>query len=1049
MQSINPQFLLELQQQARSKVELVEFFVPNETDFTPAKAALRLCKAGTATGTGILGNLVGGYSWGGYFYERRVASGGRGDIQRNLGSQANTVNLTIVNNDFAFSKFVLQNRLEGYWVQVRQPSITAPNESLILFAGRCSKPDEVFPDLQLTITQDIGASDAELPERKLYIVCPLAVKFKEKECRGGQELSLVGNADYQAAIECDGARKTCAGFSNIDNFQGLSFITISGTYTYQVEEVKRFLLLFSRKKRRTASAAWSSASDAQQDTPIPEVGGVVQVEAVPFMHADTGAKVKFLSILAGADTDGVFNVAIRDAEYLPAPDVGTEQIAYGALGSQGQPESLQFPGAGKFSGLTWVEGVAIGSDPTSANDKAPTIVAILRGRKYETPSDVGVFTEDDIDWTDCGAYMARHYLLTTGRHPRTLIDDESVIAAAKKTFEPVIDDTGFEQATLPSTVTGGVDFRAYASAGGFGAATIDKILLLMAQGKKLTGGYAALVEAYYRYVNQNAFPTFQEPLRKVRRRYTTNFALKETTTLSDFFKDVLFPSFNGRYSFSAAGKIRIDVDGPAPHTFLTADVSSGTTLNVEDVTPWLTQMGKLVVVGPHTAAAELTRVQAWKYADVTDDPIDVAVANTGTLSISVSSSTLMGGTDLLPSRATVSVGGTVSAGAYVELTIDGITVDYTALADDDRDAVAGYLCALVNGEPTLRRYVKADWDGESSDILLTAKTGTLTVADALTKQHAANDEVLVVQAAFGDTQDDKQTRYLENSFAWPLGSRSSSYNRFAGSIHSSAHDWASVPIERNVIWHQKETRRTNTMDVNLSGVDTAHQAARLLKIISGKERYCDWFCSFTATGAALLLDLGDVIAVSHYSGAGYLNFVPVVIEDITIDGEQNAHITARLYRTDIYDDRLAAVIDSPMLQPIQSGSRISITVVTAGTDTLTAPGHGTAVDDIVYVATGAGGALPDPLVEGVAYYVQNVAGDDIKLAATLGGAAIDITTAGTLPLYVITGLAANEDVPPPNVPRAQVDSISGLGQPQAVPAYGLDGYGTGGGPLLS
>ena len=1044
MQTIHPQFQLELQQQTRSIVELYEFFPPEVEDFTPANAALRFANVGDTTGQGVTGALVGGYTWNEAFYERRVLS--RGDIKRTAGKQANSVNVTIANADYQLSAWLISNPLEGFWVQVRQPSITAPNESLILFAGRCSKPDEAFPELTLTISQDAGAADAELPPRKFSTVCPLAVDFKGRECRGGKMLSE-HTAAYRAATDCNGSRQQCSSYGNLENNQGLQFVQISGTYSYQVEEVQRFLFFFQRKKKRTVSAVWSTSSDVQADTPIPEIGGLVQVEAVPFMTADTGIFVRFLQILAGADTDDVLDVRIRDQEYLPAPHTGTQQIAYGLLGSQGQPDSAQFPGAGKFSGLTWVEGQVAGADPNSANDKAPTVTAIVRGRQFETPDNYGQFTEGDIDWTDCGPYMVRHYLLTLGRLLRSQMDDESVIVAAKKTFEPVIDDTGFQQAIVPRTVNT-VDFRTYASLRGFGAATIDKILLLMAQGKALTGGYGALVDEWRRYVDLADMPDFYAPNRKVGRRYTSNWALKEGTTLSDFLHDVLLPSFNGQLIFSAAGKVQIKVDGPAPHTYLTDAVASGTTIDVEDVTPWLTRLGQLVIVSPHTAAAELTRVMAWEYADVLDNPIQVAVASTGTLTLSASDAELTGGTAAMPAQTTITVGGAVSAGSVVQITLDGITVDYTARADDDRDAIAGYLCALVNAEPTLRRYLKASWDADSDAILITSKTGTLTLTEALTKEHAANDEVLVVSMAFGDTANANQSRYLTNTFAWPLGSRSSSYNRFTGSIRSITHDWASVPLERNVIWHQRQIRKTNTLEMNLSAVDTAHQAARLLRIKSGKERYCDWFCSFAAPGEALLLDIGDVIAVSHYSGAGKLAFVPVVIEDISVDRNQSARIVARLYRTDIYDDRIAA-IDSPILMPVQAVTKFSISAVNTTTNKLTAAGHGRSVGNVVYVTAGVGGVLPAPLVESTAYYVESVSGDDVTLAATEGGAAIDITTAGTAPFYLVVGLAANVDPGPDNAAGAGGTSSSGLGRVPDPYGFVYDTYGTGGGVVLS
>ena len=1055
MQHIHPLFLEELRLTTRARVELWEFYPSDETEYSPENAIARFANTGhnftdaqwaEIIAAGLLPSGTakqGGFRFDGQNYPRRVIS--RGDIRRYLGKQANTVSLSLANNDFALSHFVTDYRLEGMWVICRTPSLKVPTESLVLFAGRCSKPSKTSPELTVTISQDTGASDDEIPSRKLNVICPLAVDFKGKACRGNKPLSE-HTAAYRAATDCPGTREFCNSVGNLDNNQGISFTPISGNFSYQVEETRRFLLFFTKKKKRTVSAQWSSVSDAQQDQPIPECGGLVQVEAVPLMHADTGAKVKYLQALCGQDTDEVFNVVIRDKQYLPAPDTGTQQVALGKFGSQGQPESVQFPGAGKFSGLTWVEGVALGSDPADANDSSPTVTAILRARKFETPTAQGVFSEDTISWTDCGPYMVRHYLVNNGRILRSQMDDESVVESAKKTFEPVVDDTGFEQLVLPRTLTGGVDFKAYASAGGFGAATIDKILLMMAQGKRITGGYGQLVEAYYRYINQTNLPTFVAAHRKVRRRYTTNFVLKEQTKLGDFIHDILLPTFNGQLIYSAQGKIQIRVDGPAVGTYLREAIASGVTdLPVEDVTVWQRRLGSLIVLGAHTAAAELVRVKDWRYAQHAS-PLATTGSATGTLTVALSSATLTGGNDTIPNQCTVTLGGTVSAGSKVTLTIDGIAVDYTAQAGDDRDAIAGYLAATINGEPTLNRYIRADWtDTNGSVIILKAKTGVLELYAATTKPHAVREELVRVETAFGGSSEYDQ-KIRENSFEWPLGERASSYNRFKGEIRSITHDWATVPIERNVIWHQKAVRRTNTLDVNLSAVDTAHQAARLLKIKAGKERVCDWFCSFVAGGDALLLDLGDVIAVSHYS-SDRLVYVPVVIEDITVDKDQHARIVARLYRSEIYDDRIAA-IDSPIVMPLGGYTRLAFTA-SASTNLLTIPGHSLLANDVIYVAADQGATLPAPLAENTPYYVVSVSGNNVGISETLGGAGIDLTTDGSGALYVLIGLSNNTDVPNPNGPGSGGPSDTGLGLPKDPPDYPLDGYGTGGGLLLS
>lgn len=75
-------------------------------------------------------------------------------------------------------------------------------------------------------------------------------------------------------------------------------------------------------------------------------------------------------------------------------------------------------------------------------------------------------------------------------------------------------------------------------------------------------------------------------------------------------------------------------------------------------------------------------------------------------------------------------------------------------------------------------------------------------------------------------------------------------------------------------------------------------------------------------------------------------------------------------------------------------------VANFGADTLTAAGPVTwAVNNPVRL-TNSGGALPAPLVAGTTYYIKTAAAGVYTLAATAGGALIDLTDAGTGTTYI-------------------------------------------------
>lgn len=67
-------------------------------------------------------------------------------------------------------------------------------------------------------------------------------------------------------------------------------------------------------------------------------------------------------------------------------------------------------------------------------------------------------------------------------------------------------------------------------------------------------------------------------------------------------------------------------------------------------------------------------------------------------------------------------------------------------------------------------------------------------------------------------------------------------------------------------------------------------------------------------------------------------------------------------------------------------------VATPSSDTINSPSHGYAdTQKIVFY----GGSVPGGLTEGTVYFVRDSTADTFKVAATSGGTAIDITSAGT------------------------------------------------------
>ena len=75
----------------------------------------------------------------------------------------------------------------------------------------------------------------------------------------------------------------------------------------------------------------------------------------------------------------------------------------------------------------------------------------------------------------------------------------------------------------------------------------------------------------------------------------------------------------------------------------------------------------------------------------------------------------------------------------------------------------------------------------------------------------------------------------------------------------------------------------------------------------------------------------------------------------------------------------------------------------ASSDTVSAPGTAYTTNQTLVLFAGAGAVLPSPLVSGTVYYVTNPVGSTFQLAATSGGAVIDLTSdgAGVVQLIVL------------------------------------------------
>lgn len=72
-----------------------------------------------------------------------------------------------------------------------------------------------------------------------------------------------------------------------------------------------------------------------------------------------------------------------------------------------------------------------------------------------------------------------------------------------------------------------------------------------------------------------------------------------------------------------------------------------------------------------------------------------------------------------------------------------------------------------------------------------------------------------------------------------------------------------------------------------------------------------------------------------------------------------------------------------------------VSSVSATANTLTLDGHGLTTGDPITFRVESGGSMPSPLVAGTTYYAIRVDDSQLSVSLTVGGGAVDLTTAGS------------------------------------------------------
>lgn len=855
MQTVSDALLSALDQETRDVSDLYEIYeaeyLPDPV-FDPADAIARYAHIDL--------------TWNGNSYDRQAVS--RGNVSRFIGPTINNASLTFSNVDRTLGQFILNNDIEGCWCVIRRVSRSVTDSSLVLFVGKFEQPGDVDKgQCSIPVRQFLGSVDYQLPAR-------------------------IFRADDPAGRTPDDPL-----------FEGFRFLPIQGTGQYVAEESKRFLIFFTKKKKVTKTFQWSSFSDTPLGDPIPEVvGGRVQVQGIPIMYADTGTNIKFLMVAVNGQVTDIVDIRNQTRGFSAPTGVTIHLGEPGGTGTQ--TADAQFPDAGVFSNTAFIGAAVGGSDPANV-DAAPTITMVVLV-EVDLPDEDGLFTL--AGFSDNPIYVVRNYLTKSKflNVPPELIDDESNEIERAFCDVPLVDDANTDRVFLPTAAhelaTNG-DIRRWSSTGVLNTYQYRYQLALDSDNP-------VFLEPDYEEWDGLEPPTI-DVIRALRKRFTINATLTDSTGALDYLQKTLLPAFRGYLLTGANGKIKIRVKKSSDSMLLRDDVTAGAEeIPIENVDPWIASTQGQILIGVGKNNSEVRRVTGTRYSLAGND---ITLAASG--GVSASGATFSGG-DGASTPATASLTVSTDSGTKTA-TIDGVDVEYAAIGDDTTGTVGAMLAAGINADPTLNRYITATWNVDDPTVVaLQANLGWLELESALEFEHESAEETIRVMASFADRASTRancvRANIRKGTFKWPLGGREKTINQLKGKFHDSRNDFAETPYELNNTPHQTKVRKILPEEIDLSAVDNVHQASRIAKgrfnEVAG-EYYEDLFdkplkgntffsWGASARGVSLLLEEGDVVCVTESSG-GFVN-IPVRLEDMQIPQKGGPDFVGRLYATAMY-----------------------------------------------------------------------------------------------------------------------------------------------------
>jgi hypothetical protein len=323
-------------------------------------------------------------------YKRQVLEGVI--IEKTVKKEINSVsiNFSNVDNDvdgFRYmARYVNSNVIEGKKLVVRvldfSVAATIGNDgailanSIILFAGRCDKPDGFNREHgTLTANQDCGTIEALIPRYQFQQHCP--IKFKGPECLGTELLSEK-SAEYQAGTVCNKTFEKCTFYSNTEFFQGIRIVQIESSFLYKSHEslFKKILNILPGISRKKVTVNDSTHDGTPYGNAIPTILGRWYKQLIALEFKDIGTSINFKMAACRGKIHDFINVRNESPAFTQPLGVTKHLGEYGGDGSQ--TADTVFPEHSFHSRLAYITGYCNGSD-IETEDAAPQISSVVAG----------------------------------------------------------------------------------------------------------------------------------------------------------------------------------------------------------------------------------------------------------------------------------------------------------------------------------------------------------------------------------------------------------------------------------------------------------------------------------------------------------------------------------------------------------------------------------------------------------------------------------------------------------------------------------------------